>query len=498
MHIEEPKISIQQLMSESGVSFGTSGARGLVTAMSDWVCYAYTLGFLQHLDKFGSIGTGTSVSLAGDLRASSPRIMAAVAKAVTDFGLLPINTGPLPTPAVTLYGIRQGIPSIMVTGSHIPDDRNGIKFNSPRGEILKQDESSILQQQIIIPDNMFDHDGNFINQAMLPDENQEAHSYYLKRYLQFFPVDCLHGMRICVYEHTSVARDIINEVLTKLGAQVISLGRSDVFVPVDTEAIRPEDIELGKEWATKYQLNAIVSTDGDADRPLISDENGNWLRGDIAGILCARYLGIKNLSTPVSSNTAVEKCGWFDQIARTRIGSPYVIESMQQMISAGTRSVAGYEANGGFLISDQIKLNKTPLDPLPTRDALIVIISILLLSKEQQMPISKLLELLPNRFTASNRLKNFPTSASRDLLEQLSPGSGNDFSMIENMFASEFGLVKAINPTDGLRIIFKNEEIVHLRPSGNAPELRCYNEADSEARATEMNLTCLKILNAIR
>ena len=85
-----------------------------------------------------------------------------------------------------------------------------------------------------------------------------------------------------------------------LGAEVVALGWSDTFIPVDTEAIRDEDVVLAKEWSAEYGFDAILSTDGDSDRPLISDENGEWLRGDIAGILAAGYLKEDSVNTPVS------------------------------------------------------------------------------------------------------------------------------------------------------------------------------------------------------
>ncbi len=122
------------------VKFGTSGIRGLVSDMTDKVCYAYTLSFLDYLQAMGAIQKGHAVGIGGDLRHSTPRIMNAVAAAALDAGYQPVNCGLLPTPALTLYGINQGIATIMVTGSHIPDDRNGIKFNKPEGEVLKQDE----------------------------------------------------------------------------------------------------------------------------------------------------------------------------------------------------------------------------------------------------------------------------------------------------------------------------------------------------------------------
>ena len=62
---------------------------------------------------------------------------------------------------------------------------------------------------------------------------------------------------------------------------------------------------------------------------------------------------------------------------------------------------------------------------------------------------------------------------------------------IEKMFGAICGNVSALNRTDGLRITFANEEIIHLRPSGNAPEFRCYAEAKSDERAREITANAL-------
>ncbi len=96
----------------------------------------------------------------------------------------------------------------------------------------------------------------------------------------------LKGKRIGVYEHSSVARDLLKDLMAYFGAEVVSLERTDYFVPIDTEAVSEIDKEKAKDWAKKYKLDAIISTDGDGDRPLISDENGQWLRGDVLGVLC--------------------------------------------------------------------------------------------------------------------------------------------------------------------------------------------------------------------
>lgn len=486
-------------MQTSGVGFGTSGARGLVAAMSDEVCYAYTLAFLQHLRESNQLSGAARVALAGDMRDSTGRILEAVASAVAQFGLQPEYCGRIPSPAVASYGMAEGIPSLMVTGSHIPDDRNGIKFNTAKGEILKHDEMGIRAQQVTLPEHLFDTEGLFAAQRapQLPAYDDSAFRAYVQRYVNFFPPRCLAATRIGLYQHSSVARQVFAEILDALGAQVIKLGFSERFIPVDTEAIRPEDVELAAQWSAEHSLDALISADGDADRPLISDEHGQWLRGDVAGILCARYLGAEVVVTPVSSNTAVERCGWFKKVLRTRIGSPFVVASMQEALFGPKATVVGYEANGGFLTGSDITLEGRTLTALPTRDAMLVPLAILALAAKQRCRVSELVDILPPRFTASNRVEHFPTQLSRAKLAELRGGDAlQDKRAIESVFHELFGEVASLDDTDGLRITFKNGEVVHLRPSGNAPEFRCYNEADSPQRAAEMNTRCMALIEA--
>ena len=485
------KATMAEWMQRTGVKFGTSGARGLAVAMTDEVCYAYTRGFLEYLQASGVASRpGRAVAVGGDLRPSTDRIMAAVFAAVEDLGFAPVNCGKAPSPAVALYGLRRAIPSIMVTGSHIPDDRNGIKFNKPDGEILKNDEAGMMARTVEVSAELFTADGAFRRPRTAPRTvDPEAGRAYVRRYLEAFPNRPLAGLRLGVYQHSAVGREAIVEILAGLGADVVALGRSEKFLPVDTEAIRPEDVALARKWAAAERFDALVSADGDSDRPLVSDEQGEWLRGDVAGILCARFLGADSVSTPVSSNTAVEKCGWFPEVRRTRIGSPYVVASMLAASAAGRRRVVGYEANGGFLLNSDLTLDGSPLGALPTRDAVIVMLGVLLLARREGRTVSQLVAMLPARFTASDRLQEFPLESSRTILDRLA-GGGDDRACgeaIGGLFGELVGSrVVTVDRTDGLRATFANEEILHLRPSGNAPEFRCYAEAESAARAVAL------------
>lgn len=475
------KFSIADLMARSGVKFGTSGARGLVSDLSDRIAYAYTAGFLGHLAHSGQLGSATSVVVAGDLRPSTGRILRAVARAVHARGLDVVHAGRVPSPALLLAGLARQVPSVMVTGSHIPDDRNGIKFNTATGEILKADEVGIRAEEVELPD-VFDSAGQLHSDIdPLPAVDPEPARAYVRRWLQAFP-HVLSGSRVGVYGHSAVGRELLVEILEGLGAEVLRLGWSERFIPVDTEAIRPEDVKLAAGWAREHRLDALVSTDGDSDRPLIADESGVFFRGDVACVLAARFLGASFVAAPVSCNSVLEKSGWFHS-ARTRIGSPFVIEAMLEAKQRGEARVVGYEANGGFLHVSELEVpGGRVLSPLPSRDPVVVQLALLCDAKRRGIALSELAAELPARFTASDRIEHFPSELGQKLCSELSQGGA---AAAERAFPA-LGRFKQKNELDGLRISFENDEVVHVRPSGNAPELRCYVEASSLERSQEL------------
>lgn len=484
--------TVGEMMVESGVAFGTSGARGLVSAMTDRVCHGYTVGFLRYLASIGEFAPGTHVALAGDLRPSTPRILAACAQALRDCGGVPEYCGLVPTPALALHAFAQGFPSLMVTGSHIPADRNGIKFYRPHGEVLKDDEACMMAQPVAVDGCAFTAEGALKAAAALPDA-VDVSPTYRDRYADWFGADALSGMRIGFYQHSAVGRDLIPLILEDLGASVTLLGWSGTFVPVDTEAVRPEDIALARDWAAEHGFDAIVSTDGDSDRPLLSDERGEWLRGDVLGVLCARALQADRVVTPVSSNTALELSGAFAVTARTRIGSPYVIAEISKQIADGGTRVCGFEANGGFLLGNEIADGTRRLTALCTRDAVLPVIAVL--CEARGTTLSSIVAALPRRVTCSDRITEFPVAKSRAILGWLEEGNDADrLARASEVFGALSGDTISIDRTDGLRMTFADGAIIHLRPSGNAPELRCYTEADTEERAKQLNVAALGLV----
>ena len=466
------------IIAESGVSFGTSGARGLVTQFTAEVCAAFTSGFIAVMKKKYNFET---IAIAIDNRPSSYAMAKACAQAIKHLKLNVVYYGVIPTPALAYAAQSEGIPAIMVTGSHIPFDRNGLKFYRPDGEISKLDEQSIIHERV-----------NFLH-ALQPLElviDGDATDKYITRYTSLFDSQWLTGKRIGVYEHSSAGRDIYYKIFEGLGAEVVPLGRSNHFIPIDTEAVSEEDQLKAIEWSKEFDLDMIFSTDGDGDRPLVSDENGNWLRGDILGLLSAKALCIDALAIPVSCNTAIEACDKFKHIERTMIGSPYVIAEFEGLAKKFS-SVAGFEANGGFLLGSDVLLNDQLLKALPTRDA--VLPAIMLLAEAGDVVISKIVNTLPQRYTYSDRVQNFATNKSLAIIAE----GKNDIIALLKKIGFDNVKIKSVDGKDGMRITLLDGRIIHLRPSGNAPELRCYAEAGTYIQAKDTVVTVLKNLQKI-
>ncbi len=476
------------------LAFGTSGLRGLVTDMTDLECYINAFGFIAFLQKHDNLAPGSTIFVAGDLRKSTPRITQVVLTAISDAGMKVVYGGSVPTPAIAYAASLAAAPCIMVTGSHIPADRNGIKFYKSGGEVLKADEAAIKEAVAEVrarlyeqstEESSFDTDGSHKQLVIIPDTDQGVADGYIRRYTDVFMEDALAGKQVVLYQHSAVGRDIIRTLLERLGATVIPVARSDEFVPIDTENVTEKEAALFRDFVTQNPGSfAVVSTDGDSDRPFVIDETGTFHRGDVLGLVVAKYVGAQFAGVPISANDAVNTfCEAHDiGLEYTKIGSPYVIVAMQQ---ASRTPTVGWEVNGGFLTGDDIELNGKTLKALPTRDAVLPIICALLTASESGKKLSEVFGELPRRYTGGGLIDDVP----QNQIDQFKVQSGNKEAMqdlADRVFeGTSFGKAE-LDITDGLRLIFESGDVIHLRPSGNAPQFRVYTNADSQERADDL------------
>jgi phosphomannomutase len=284
------------------------------------------------------------------------------------------------------------------------------------------------------------------------------------------------------------------EILEGLGAETIALGRTDDFTPVDTEAVTPHVSEIALEWAGEHKFDSLIAADGDGDRPLITDENGCWLRGDNVGLLCAQALRTDVVVTPVSCNTGVDLCGDFLQVKRNKIGSPYVIKGID-LVAEEFPGHTGmdYEANGGFILGTTLHSELCKLETLKTREAILRIGVILKESQRRATKVSCLLNDLPQRFTASVRLITLNASSITQLVLD---GLREDQNCLDLVESKKITVVSR-DSTDGIRAIMVNGDISYVRPSSNAPELRIYAESSRPENARSLVSYALESLGSL-
>lgn len=460
-------------MKDDELKFGTSGLRGLSRLLKGRAAAAYAQAFAHVMIAQGRAEKGARFLVGRDLRASSPDIARFCFAGLLEAGVEPVDCGELPTPALAARAMKLGVPAIMVTGSHIPADRNGLKFYRPDGEIDKHDEAAIAsaEKAAQLPESIAPADAESDHGAALGD--------YRERAAGILAPGALKGVRVGVYQHSSVARDLLVDVLSHLGAEVVSFGRSGVFVPIDTEALSVADAEICCAAVREHRLDAVVSTDADGDRPLIGDETGRLLRGDVIGALSASVLGADCVVTPVTSNTGIERSSRFAQVIRTRVGSPYVIEGMNIARAGGASAVVGFEANGGVLLGNDAFVAGRRIAALPTRDAMLPILAVLDMSKRAAAKLSEVEAGLKFSVSRSGCIKDADVDLSSAFIQEMAAGG----LFVSDIFKGVFEISR-INTTDGLQIIDQQGCIIHFRMSGNAAELRCYTEAKSGDRAS--------------
>jgi phosphomannomutase len=498
------------------LGFGTSGRRGEIVHLTQLEIYINVLAELEYLQSLpvseGGIVRGDPFYYARDLRPSSTdfvpgdpvrgELCQAVETAIRDAGMAPVNLGRIPTPALTYFALSRGRGSIMVTGSHIPFNRNGYKLNTSTGELLKEQETPIgrgvqrVRERLYAEDfarSRFDESGLFkTGHRDLPPETPEGREAYLARYLDFFQGASLAGQRLLVYQHSAVGRDLLVELLGRLGAEATPAGRREDFVAIDTENITAAQLAAIQTVVDNAggPFAAVASTDGDSDRPLllgVTEGKVKFYPGDLLGMVTAGYLGADAVVVPISCNDAVDRGALAPLVEpKTRIGSPYVIAGMAAAAGKGRKRICGWEANGGFLTGSDFERRGRVLKKLATRDAVLPLLCSLFAAQEKGVTLAELFAGLPKRFSRSALLPEFPQAVGRRMVQAFSgPGAA---AQLQELMPADLGLgrIERLDYTDGVRASFASGDVLHFRPSGNADELRVYAVADTEARAEEL------------
>ncbi len=363
--------------------FGTDGIRGRanqepMTAETALAVAMAAAGLFRRGEHRHRVVIGKDTRLSGYLL--EPALTAGfIAK-----GMDVILLGPLPTPAVAMLtrSLRADL-GVMISASHNPYQDNGIKLFGPDGSKLSDELERQIEKRMIEGSKDDHAPAEALGRASRLDDSIGRYVEYVKA---TFPNGLrLDGLKIVVDCANGAAYKVAPEVLWELGAEVIPIAVHPDGRNINDRcgATHPE---LMQEAVLLHQADVGIALDGDADRLIMADENGQRINGDQLMALIAQSWAkagrLKNnaIVATVMSNLGLERFLKSQNIAlyRTPVGDRYVVEGMR----AQNCNVGG-EQSGHIVLSDYST----------TGDALIAALQVLAVIREQNRKASKVCNL---------------------------------------------------------------------------------------------------------
>jgi phosphoglucosamine mutase len=291
--------------------FGTDGVRGIFGE-------SLTPELVEKLGKAVALWSGRGRVFVGrDTRASGVELEEALGRGVASAGGSAVLGGVLPTPAVALLALDVGA---VITASHNPPEYNGVKFFDRDGRKLTDETEEEIEAFLDAPAP----GGGEIDRVDVATDS------YLEHILDRFGSD-LAGLKIGVDCANGAYSEIAPRAFEQLGAEVTAIG----FEPDGTninEGCGATDLRALQRAVTSNGLDLGVAFDGDGDRMLAVDENGEVVDGDHIVAILALHLGVDLVAVTVMSNLGLhrllEKHGI--RVVTTPVGDRYVLEALRE------------------------------------------------------------------------------------------------------------------------------------------------------------------------
>jgi phosphoglucosamine mutase len=315
--------------------FGTDGVRGLANVYPMTPEIALSLGqaiaIRLRYDK-----STRRIIIGKDTRRSSYMIEQAIAAGVCSMGSEAVFLGPIPTPGVAfLTKAMRADAGIMISASHNPYSDNGIKVFDRDGFKLTDEVEVELEEMIDKLSHVERPTGNKIGKAFRVDDAQGRYIEFLKR---TYPKDSsLEGVKVVIDCANGAAYAVAPKVLWELGAEVIPVAVEPSGTNINERcgALHPKNLsDAVRECGADFGM----ALDGDADRVILADENGQIVDGDKVIALCALEMKsqgvLKNnkIVGTILTNMGVENYlkGQDIGMVRTTVGDRYIIEAMRK------------------------------------------------------------------------------------------------------------------------------------------------------------------------
>jgi phosphoglucosamine mutase len=291
--------------------FGTDGVRGVVGE-------DLTVDLVERLGKAATLWSGRGRVFVGrDTRGSGPELEEAFARGVVAAGGNAVLAGVLPTPAVALLALDLGV---VISASHNPPEYNGVKFFDGDGNKLTDAAEEEIEALLDAPAR----GGGSIDHVGVAEDS------YLEHVIERFGPD-LTGMRIAVDCANGAYSAIAPGAFEQLGAEVTALATSPDGSNIN-RGCGATDLSLVSEVVRKERLDLGVAFDGDGDRMLAVDGDGNAVDGDQLLAILALHLGVDVVAVTVMTNLGfhrlMEERGI--RVVTTPVGDRYVLEAMRR------------------------------------------------------------------------------------------------------------------------------------------------------------------------
>lgn len=355
--------------------FGTDGVRGAYGSATMNENFAWRLGAAAA--RFAleqGAKPGARVVLGRDTRVSGASLEQALAAGLSSVGLVPVGSGVVPTPAVSL-AVREerAVLGVVITASHNPAGDNGIKFFGSSGVKLTDEEEYRIEQ--LLPETAGATPAGEIPRV-------GAHVLYTRKAAGLLPANSLRGWKIVLDTANGAACGTSRTVLEQLGAELTLIGNQPNGQNINdgVGSQHPEKMAAAVK-ASGARLG--VAHDGDADRCILCDEHGEVLDGDEILTILALHalqhgrLAKNTLVITVQSNLGVDAAvtAAGGRVSRTPVGDRYVIE---RMLADG--AVLGGESSGHVIC----------MDVSPTGDGLAAALKIIEVMLATGKPLSEL------------------------------------------------------------------------------------------------------------
>jgi len=431
--------------------FGTNGVRGIA---NEYINPELAVNLARSLGTYmGSKGT---VAIGCDTRISGQMLKAAAISGALSTGLNVIDVGTVPTPSIQYYVRDFADAGIVITASHNPREYNGIKLIAGDGSEFPRDGEKEIEK--IYYSGKFstvswEKTGSFKTD---PGVNE----YYIRNIIKSVDAETIRSRKFKVVIDTGCGAGSLTLpfLLRELGCQVLTLGaQPDGTFPWRNPEPTPEALTELSELVKKTGAALGAAHDGDADRIVFMDENGEFINEEVLLAMMAKYMLEHEkgpIVTPVSSSQRMADVAKDEgvELHWTEVGSINVARKMMEI-----NAVFGGEGNGGLIFPKHQYCRDGAM-------ACAKILEILAGGKK----LSELAMSVPEYFNAKTKIPSVDTQAT-----------------MEKVKTEASGLGLKMDTVDGVKIWYEDGWVL-IRPSGTEPIFRIFAEAKTQDRAEEL------------